>query len=217
MSGAFEEKVLAAHPLALPARMVLFMLARETKEGQADVLVNRAALARRLETTPDVVRRSLTAGEQAGLLLMHRNGVVQWLSEELPLVDRPAPRVETLVQAGQVPELSPGQATKQWVMGEFARLWEDHYRQRYVFTPGKDHKLASALATTHTSAVVLTRAMRAYIADEDPFYARCKHAFSVFTSCVMRFVAEDPEEEEDEYDRIERQTRERLREVKRGA
>ena len=65
MSAHWEARIWTAHPLAPQARLILFAIARAVPDGQAEVLVNRTALARDLEAPGDAVRRALIAGEAA--------------------------------------------------------------------------------------------------------------------------------------------------------
>lgn len=219
MSRVWEDRVWEAHPLPLAARAVLLAVARQVPDGQSEVLVNRTLLARDLETSADVVRRALTAGEAGGVVAVLKNGRIAFCAEPMLIAPPARPHLAAVAPAPPAPAAQEEKATTAWVLAEFGRQWEGQYRQRYVFTPGKDHKLAATLATL-TRADLASR-VRTYLRHDDPFYARCTHAFGIFATRVNDFISTRPAasaavEDDDEYGRIERKTRERLRAERRG-
>jgi hypothetical protein len=181
------ERVWAAHGLEPQHRCVLLAVARQVQEGATEALVNRTALAQQLQTSPGVVSRGIGAGERAGLIAIRPNGHIAFVPAGLPMGEAPAPSRPAVRPIDGVPAASPGTVTGQWVKGEFARQWEERYRQRYVFTPGKDDKLALGIARTLTAAEVTGR-VRAYLNHPDGYYARCAHAFGLFVARINEFA-----------------------------
>jgi hypothetical protein len=72
------------------------------------------------------------------------------------------------------------------VQAAFAERWRRDYAQGYIFAPGKDHRLASTLAQSLPLAEI-ERRVENYLAHTDPFYADCKHSFSIFVRDINKF------------------------------
>lgn len=184
--------MLAARPLAPEYRMVLFHVARSVADGQTEALVNRAATARDLDTRPALVSRALAAGEALGLCRIRQNGRVAFAAYDTQLGQEPTPIRATGTREappdpqGERPVHTPGQ-----VMGEFAKQWRAKYRTTYVFTPGRDHKVAKALAGSLLPED-LARRIGNYLTSPNPFYAESAHSFSLFAQRVNEFVAYRP-------------------------
>lgn len=195
MSGPLETRVWKAHPLAPAHRLLLLAVAREVPDGQTEVLVNRALLARTWDANAGLVTAALRAGEDVGLCRVLRTGRVAFSAYDAPLgaPERPpappsAVRTATPLAAGEV---VPDRPTHGQVMAEFAKQWAGTYKQQYIFTAGKDHRLARTLASA-MPLTDLSRRVAVYLTHENPFYSECAHAFGVFAQRVNEFTGRRP-------------------------
>jgi hypothetical protein len=219
MSRELEDRVMAAHPLAPAHRMVLLMVARAVSEGQSEALVNRAALARSLDARPEVVGHALMAGEQLGVCRVLRTGRVVFRGEGLfPVETTPANGSKPAVvdappdPAGEAARRTT--ATIPQVLGEFARQWQAAYKQQYVFTPGKDHKLAKAIGSALSPEEVARRVTN-YLKTQNSYYSERMHSFSVFVRDINEFGAPARESGRRQVPSVD-ETREYLRKLKGG-
>lgn len=189
MSGPAVARVRAAHPLAPEHRMVLLEVAWAVPEGRTEVAINRAALARTLDTTPGLVTRALVAGETVGLCKVLRNGLVAFSGYDGLLgADPPAPTApitKTLPDAAPV----PARPSISEVFTAFKEAWERQYRTVYSFVPGKDAKLAKGLAVTLPLSE-LRRRIAIYLTSDDPFYVEKRHEFEWLARHVNQFIVE---------------------------
>lgn len=194
MSRELEDRVMAAHPLAPAHRMVLLMVARAVSDGQYEALVNRAALARSLDARPEVVGHALMAGEQMGLCRGLRSGRVAFRQEGLFPTEQSIPVNGDKPAVVDAPADAAGEtarrttATIPQVLGEFARQWQAVYKQQYVFTPGKDHKLAKAIGSV-LSPEEVARRVGNYLRTQNSYYSERTHSFSVFVRDINEFGA----------------------------
>jgi hypothetical protein len=203
------DRIWNAHPLALAHRAVLLAIARQLPEGATELMVNRAALARNLEVPPAAVGKALIGGTQVGLCRVLGNGKVAFTAEGLPGIADTNQRVAEEIHATR--EVHRPMSPKDAVMAEFARQWQEREGQRYVFTRGKDDKLAAGIADTITLED-LTARVRRYLSHPDQFYARCAFSFGVFVSRINDFAVDERRRQprgEDEYERAERRQRAR--------
>jgi hypothetical protein len=188
MSRVLEDRVLTAHPLSPAHRMVLLMVARAITDGQNEALVNRAALARSLDARPDLVNHAFVAGEQIGLCRVLRSGRVAFSEDGLfdarPVSATGPPAVRETQGDAERPVIA--RPTIPAIFAEFGRQWSALYGQRYIFVPGKDHRLAKALAAELSAADLATRIAN-YLQHPDPFYRECMHAFGVFANSINKF------------------------------
>src|SRR5689334_17180048 len=198
------DRIWGAHPLQLTHRAVLLAIARQTPLGAREVSVSRTTLARELETTPEMVRRSLVAGETLGLCQLLRNGVVAWVPEALPgLLPEVKPTATAVAIAQGSTVMSPGpEITGPWVKGEFARQWEERYTPaKYSFMPGRDDKMAAIVARQLSSGDVVAR-IKNYLRHPNTYYAERSHPFELFANRINEFVAA-PKAVRDDYERAE--------------
>lgn len=191
MSRVLEERVLDAHPLAPQYRMVLLMIAREVPEGQTEVMVNRTALARSLDTRPDVVRLALVAGEEARVCQVLKSGRVAFEAYDTLLGEVKATRgnghgAVLATPQPTIPEPRPSRPVPQDVLNEFARQRAAIYPETYVFERGRDHKWARDIASDLPMDEIRRR-IAAYLSDPNPFYAECKHSWCTFVRNINRF------------------------------
>lgn len=209
--NAHFRKVWSTRGLELSHRMVLLAIAAEVPDGSTEALINRAALARQLETSATVVGRAVANGQRLDLVHVLRNGHIAFVTDGLPLSAevvpiRPRPSV--------TPQPTSGSEVKidgHFVMTEFSNQWAAKHGQRYHFSYGKDNKLAKGIAMQMANRSTIVSAVRLYLTSPEPFYANAAHSFSVFVSVfIPRYVAQiSTPQEENEYERIERRLREK--------
>jgi hypothetical protein len=189
MSRLLEDRVMAAHPLPPADRMILWMIAQAVPEGQQDVLVNRADLARRLDARPPMIGHALLAGEQLGLCRVLRGGRIEFRTGDL-FTPAPVPSSpEPLRAVRPAPPLPPSDhPSPQEAIAEFKRQWEAVYGQTFV--PESWYYKSIRPSTETLTRTELWARMRRFLADRRPFYVDRKHAFSSFTRDINQFVAE---------------------------
>jgi hypothetical protein len=193
MSRVLEDRVWAAHPLGPAHRMVLLTIAREVTDGQTEALINRAALARRLDASADVVRHALTAGEQIGVCrVLKSTGRIAFdaydgLIGVEPSPVKPPDAIPAVRTAPHDEKPAVDHLTSREFMGLFARAWGAQYRQTY-YVQTRDWKMAQKLAQQIPSADV-PRYITNYLTHADQFYRSCMHSFGMFYDKINAFGA----------------------------
>lgn len=190
MSLVLEDRVWKAHPLAPQHRLVLLAIAREVPNGQLEALVTRTLIAQALDTRVDAVTKALVAGECLNLCRVLKNGRVAFAGYDALLGQETPPEAPSGISAAppNADPAPPPRPSPQSILTAFAKAWSARYGKSYHFTAGRDHRWARELGQ-HVTLEEITVTAAAYLADEDPFYSECAHAFSVFYKSFNKFNA----------------------------
>ena len=153
--------------------------------------MNRTALARSLDASAAQIAAGLRAGEVLGLCHVRPNGRIAWESNghllEEPQTSLPPSAAITSSPKDERP--APERIPPRVVLAEFATQWEASplYRQRYIFTAGRDHRLAAPLGSVLTLPDLKAR-IALYLTHPNACYTQCAHAFHIFASHVNEFI-----------------------------
>lgn len=71
----------------------------------------------------------------------------------------------------------------------YVTTWEARYGSRYAWQGGKDSAAAKRLVQTLPMEELKSRVDR-YLKDDDPFYMKARHPFTLFASNVNRYAPE---------------------------
>ncbi len=211
--NAHFRKIWSTRGLEVSHRMILLAIAAEVPDGSTEAMVNRAALARQLETSTTVVGRAVAHGQRLDLVHVLRNGRIAFVTDGLPMSADVVPIRQKPAVVMMDTSSAEVKIDGHFVMTEFSNQWAVKHGQRYHFSYGKDNKLAKGVAMQMGQKAAIVSAVRLYMTSPETFYANAAHSFSVFVSVfIPRHVARvTTPEEENEYERTERKLRAQAR------